>query len=674
MATPPVPATATPLTGIAASPGIAGGTAVLWNDPDAPLAETRIEADQVAGQLARLDSCLHTAAQELDTLRSAVSGAEGQGVLTAHLAMLADPGLRERLTAAVRDRLVDAPTAVQRVLTEQADTLRASDSARIAERATDVDDLRLRLLTALGAARQTRQPELPEDAVVVATDLTPSQTIGLDRDRLRAFVLSGGGPTAHTTILARSLGIPAVVQVSGLEAIRPGAPLLVDGDRGTVTRDPSPDEVARATAAARARDTAASEPLPHATTGDGHRVRLSANVGSADEAVRAHRAGARSVGLFRTEFVFLAADGLPDEEEQLAAYAGAVRALDGGRVTIRLLDVGGDKPLPPLTAAEANPMLGHRGVRLLLDAPDVLRTQLRAALRAAAHGEVWICVPMVSGTAELSAVRGHLDAVRAELAANGVEHGPVGLGVMIETPAAVLCAPALAREADFFSVGTNDLLQYLVAADRDNTRVTRLLDPHTPALLHAIGLVVAAAHAHGITVSVCGEAAGDPAIQPLLIGLGVDELSMTAARLPDAARAIGALSGAEATELAGRAAHADDADAVRALLEPAPPAPPVTAEPLDGDGDGGGGGWSVTVTVADPEGLHARPAAQLVATAQRFASEITLDVAGRRAAAKAMLAVLGLGADRGSEVRIEARGADAREAVTALGAQLAVAP
>ncbi len=668
MATPSVPATATPLTGIPASPGIAGGTAVLWNSPDTHLVETRIEADQAAGQLTRLDSGLQSAAEGLETLRSAVSGAEGQGIIAAHLAMLADPDLRERLAAAVREQLVDAATAVQRVLTAEADALRASDSSRIAERATDVDDLRLRLLTVLGAARRTGQPELPEDAVVVASDLTPSQTIGLDRTRLRAFVLSGGGPTAHTTILARSLGIPAVVQVPGLEAIRAGAPLLVDGDRGTVTCDPSPEEIERATAAARDRESAAAEPLPHATTADGHRVRLSANIGSADEAVRAHRAGARSVGLFRTEFVFLAADGLPDEQEQFAAYAGAVQALDGGRTTIRLLDVGGDKPLPPLTSTEANPMLGHRGVRLLLDAPDVLRTQLRAALRAAAHGEVWICVPMISGIAELAAVRGHLDEVRAELAADEVAHGPVRLGVMIETPAAVLAASALAREADFFSVGTNDLLQYLVAADRDNGRVTHLLDPHTPALLHAIGLVVAAAHAHGITVSVCGEAASDPAIQPLLLGLGVDELSMTAARLPDAARAIGALSAAEARIVAGQAAHADDADAVRALLESAPPTPQVTAEPLGEDG------WAVTVTVADPEGLHARPAAQLVATAQRFRSEITLAAAGRRAPAKAMLAVLGLGADCGTEVRVEARGEDAREAVTTLGAQLATRP
>ncbi|MFE1033563.1 phosphoenolpyruvate--protein phosphotransferase [Streptomyces sp. NPDC058807] len=668
MATPSVPATATPLTGIAASPGIAGGTAVLWNSPDAHLVETRIEADQVTGQLAQLYSGLRSAAQELEVLRSAVSGAEGQDIITAHLAMLADPDLRERLAAAVRDQLVDAPTAVQRVLTTQADDLRTSGSARIAERATDVDDLRLRLLTVLGAARRTEEPELPEDAVVVATDLTPSQTIGLDRTRLRAFVLSGGGPTAHTTILARSLGIPAVVQVSGLEAIRAGVPLLVDGDRGTVTCDPSPKEIERATAAARSQETAASEPLPHATTGDGHRIRLSANIGSADEAVRAYRGGARSVGLFRTEFVFLTGDRLPDEQEQLTAYAGAVEALGGGRVTIRLLDVGGDKPLPPLTRSEANPMLGHRGVRLLLDAPDVLRTQLRAVLRAAAHGEVWICVPMISGTAELDAVRGHLEEVRAELAADEVKYGPVRLGVMIETPAAVLSASTLAREADFFSIGTNDLLQYLVAADRDNTRVTHLLDAHTPALLHAIGLVVAAAHAHNITVSVCGEAASDPAIQPLLIGLGVDELSMTAARLPDAARSIAALSGTDATVVAGQAAQADDADAVRALLESATPAPPVTAEPLGDDG------WVLTVTVTDPEGLHARPATQLVATAQRFASEITLKVAGKQAGAKAMLAVLGLGADCGAEVRIEARGADALEAVTALGAQLAVAP
>ncbi|WP_128980791.1 phosphoenolpyruvate--protein phosphotransferase [Streptomyces roseicoloratus] len=667
MATPSVPATATTLSGVAASPGIAGGTAVLWNSPDTHLVETHVTADDVTGQQARLDDGLQKAARELDALHSSVSGTEEQGIIAAHRAMLADPELRASLGAAIRDQLVDAATAVQRVLASQADALRASGSARIAERATDIDDLRQRLLASLGAVSRT-EVELPEDAVVVATDLTPSQTIGLDRTRLRAFVLSGGGPTAHTTILARSLGIPAVVQVPGLDAVRNGAVLLVDGDQGTVTVDPDPAEVSQAAEAARRREDAAADALPQALTSDGHAIRLSANIGSADEAVRAHRAGARSVGLFRTEFVFLAGQELPGEEEQLAAYAGAVQALGGGRVTIRLLDVGGDKPLPPLTSSEANPMLGHRGVRLLLDAPEVLRTQLRAVLRAAAHGEVWVCVPMISGTAELAAVRSHLEEVRAELSADEVDHGPVKLGVMIETPAAVLAAAALARQADFFSIGTNDLLQYLVAADRDNGRVTHLLDAHTPALLHAIGLVVRAAHAHGITVSVCGEAASDPSIQPFLLGLGVDELSMTAARLPGAARSVAAVSSADAAALADRATRAEDADEVRGLLDSATSAAPVTAEPM------ADGGWAVTVSVTAPEGLHARPASQLVSAAQGFGSEVVLHVAGRQANAKAMLSVLGLGVDCGTAVRIEARGDDAHEAVTTLGTRLAARP
>ncbi|MFF7731318.1 phosphoenolpyruvate--protein phosphotransferase [Streptomyces sp. NPDC007984] len=669
--TPPAPATATPLIGIAASPGVISGTAVLWNRPDAHLMARTIGAEEVAGQLALVEGCLRDAAQELQVLGAGVSGAEEKGIIAAHQAILADPDLCTRLTAAVREELVDAPTAVQRVLLAQAADLRASGSARIAERATDMDDLRHRLLTVLGVSRQA-EIELPEDAVVVADDLTPSQTIGLDRTRLRAFVLSGGGPTAHTTILARSLGIPAVVQVAGLDALQAGTTLLVDGDQGTVTPDPSPEDVARAAAVARQREAATDQPLPGATTADGHGVRLSANIGSADEAERAYRAGARSVGLFRSEFIFLAGDHLPEEHEQLAAYAGAVQALGGGRVTIRLLDIGGDKPLPPLTSSEANPMLGHRGVRLLLDAPDVLRTQLRAILRAAADGEVWISVPMISGPGELRAVRGHLEAARAELAAEGAEHGRVKLGVMIETPAAVLCAAALAKEADFFSIGTNDLLQYLVAADRDNARVTHLLDAHTPALLRAIGLVAEAAHTQGITVSVCGEAASDPAIQPLLIGLGIDELSMTAARLPEAVAAVAAVNFADAVTLAHQAAHADDAEAVRSLLDASAPAPLVTAEPLHGGGEGDG--WAAAVTVADPDGLHARPASELVQSAQGFSSDIVLDVAGRRANAKAMLAVLALGVDCGATVRIEARGNDALDAVNTLGAKLAARP
>ncbi|MFF9785255.1 phosphoenolpyruvate--protein phosphotransferase [Streptomyces nigrescens] len=667
MATAPTQATVTSLTGIAASPGITTGTAILWDCSGTPVTERAITVDGTAGELRRLDGCLEQATEELAALGARCSTREEKEIIAAQRAMLADPDLRAQLVAAVSEALVDAAGAVQRVLGAQAAELRRSESARIAERGTDIDDLRLRLLAALGVARR-QQAVLPEDAVVVAADLTPSQTIGLDRNRLRAFVLSGGGPTAHTTILARSLGIPAVVQVAGLEAVRAGATLVVDGDQGTVITEPTSDEVARAREAAQERARAeATEPLPGAATGDGHTVRLSANIGSAHEAARAHHSGARSVGLFRSEFVFLAGEQLPGEEEQLAAYAGAVEALGGGRVTIRLLDVGGDKPLPPLTQVEANPMLGHRGVRLLLSERTVLHTQLRAILRAAAHGEVWICVPMVSSVAELCDVREELNRVRAELQTEGRAYGEARLGVMIETPAAVLAATALAEEADFFSIGTNDLLQYLVAADRDNARVNALLTPFHPALLRAIGMTVEAAHAHGITVSVCGESAADPRMQQLLVGLGVDELSMTAARLPDAAQSLAALSGARVTDLARRAVAAHDADAVQRLLEEAAPAAAdeIAVEPLGDDG------FAATGVVRDPEGLHARPASLFVQTAQGFRSEISVYTDSGQANAKAMLSVLALGVDGGATVRIEARGMDAREAVLALSRQLA---
>ncbi len=674
----PRPSGAIHLRGLSASPGIAIGAVVRWQSHELRAGEQHVSGDQRQEQSDHVDHAFTATRIELTKLRDETSAEDARDILNAHLSMLADPELLARIHQ--RAQTIGATGAVDDALEDQIRALTNTGSERIMGRAADLRDVRTRLLRHLGVSDGAEgNHSLTEQSVIVADDLTPSETIGLDPQYLRGFVLTGGGATAHTTIVARSLGIPAVIKVDGTDKLTAGSTVIVDGDAGEVTGDPTEAELNQARKRLEehgAKRAAAAGERAFATLSDGTRVRLSANIGSDVEAARATTHGAGSVGLLRTELVFFAhsAHGLPNEDTQYQIYRGAVEALQGGRVTIRLLDVGGDKPLPPLTIEDANPMLGLRGIRLLLAHRDVLRTQLRAIARAASHGPVWISVPMVSTASEMTEVRAELADVYAALEREHAAHGPVKVGVMLETPAAVYLAPELAANSDFFSVGTNDLLQYLIAADRDNVNVADLLDPLHPALLRALRTTVESAHRAQITVSVCGEAASRADVRRLLVGLGVDELSMASTSLAEVADDLGHADRSTLMTLAERACAAPDADAVRAILSGAPSSgeseqAPAQAETLRIE-HLDDGGFAIVVTIADPEGLHARPANTFAAAAQKFDADIAVTGNSRTANAKALLSLLSLGADEGATVRIEAHGAQAEEAVTALSERL----
>jgi phosphocarrier protein FPr len=438
-------------------------------------------------------------------------------------------------------------------------------------RAADLRDLGARVRGHLAGTHATVVAS--GEGILVATDLSPADVAALDTATTAGIALAGGSATSHAAILARALGLPAVAGAGdALLAVAAGTPLAVDGDAGTVTVEPRPgtiaavarrrDAQAREAAAARA---AASGP---AVTRDGVAVAVEANIAGPGDVAAAIAAGADGVGLLRTEFLFQGAASPPDEDEQAAAYAAAADALGGRPLTIRTLDAGADKPLAYLgQAAEANPFLGVRGIRLSLARPEQLRSQLRAVLRAAAGRNVRVMFPMVTDAGELRRARDILDDARASLTDGGVHVPPrLETGIMLEVPAAALLAEKLAPLADFFSLGTNDLTQYTLAAERGNAGVAELFDPLHPAVLRLIERTVAAAVAAGRRVSVCGEVAGDRLAVPLLVGLGVTGLSMNPAAIPAAKQAVRATHAAAAAGLAREALAAESAAAVRRLL------------------------------------------------------------------------------------------------------------
>ncbi|HXF74191.1 MAG TPA: phosphoenolpyruvate--protein phosphotransferase, partial [Actinomycetota bacterium] len=554
----------TVLRGLPASPGLALGPARCLRpaEPEAPPARV----DDPAAELERLRAAMDRVAAEVRSLRDRVAAAgrpREAEIFDAHLLLLSDEALLEpaRRAAAAGANPVRA-------------WLDACEDAARAWEAVDDEYLRARAWDVRGIARQVLDalagappPAIRGEGVVVAADLTPAETVRLDRALVRGIATARGGPTSHTAILARSLGIPAVVGVGpALLGIAEGTPVALDGDRGEVHVDPPPEVAegfeARVRERAEAERRARAAARAPAATLDGVGIEVAANVGHPDEAAVAVGFGADAVGLFRTEFLFMERDRMPSEEEQEAAYRAAAEALGGRPLTIRTLDVGADKPLPYLRLApEANPFLGLRGIRLALAEPEVLRAQLRAILRVAADHPVRVMFPMVATVRELREARRILEEERARLGGPSLE-----VGAMIEVPAAALRAGALAALVEFLSIGTNDLTQYALAAERGNERVAGLADPLHPAVLALVRATVEGAAGHGRWVGVCGEAAGEEAAVPLLVGLGVRELSVAPPRIPAVKEAVRRTRAAAARELALRALELAEADEVRRLV------------------------------------------------------------------------------------------------------------
>ncbi len=564
------------LAGVAAAPGVARGP---WAHVrrDRPVGG-RIAAGDAPAEEQRLRDASNAAADALMALSEQVEAAghaDEAAIFMAHATLAWDPALIETAVARIHERGEDGIAAIVAAGADAAAGLAALDDELLAARAPDVVDVAERIARVLAGIPEEADL-LPGRAIVAAEDLSPSLTATLPREHMLGIALEAGSPTAHAAILARAYGIPAVVGVPGLLAAlagpggeSPAAELALDGSTGEVVLDPSGATAAdldgRASRLAEARSHDLEEASLSAATRDGVEVTLLANIGTPAEAAPARALGARGVGLFRTEFLFLERAAPPTESEQAAAYAEAVSAFGGDPVTIRLLDIGGDKPIPYLPMPhEDNPFLGVRALRLALDRPDLFLTQLRACHRAALSGRVKVMAPMVADAGD-AALLLDLDRQALEgLALDGVAHGPVELGVMLEIPSAILAADAYFGSIAFASLGTNDLTQYTLAVDRGNPSLERYRDALHPAVLRLIAMAVESADRAGTALSVCGEMAGDPVAALALVGLGVRQLSMGAASLPAVRRAI---RGAHASALAaeGRAALSDpSAAAVRA--------------------------------------------------------------------------------------------------------------
>jgi len=550
------------LDGAGVSPGRGAGVVVTMPAPvPEPAAATLGSDADVEAALAAIDEAVETVQGDLAARAARATGTAAE-VLTVTAAMAADTTLVKESTRKVRDERTAPERAVWEAATDLAARLE-SLGGMMAERAHDVRDVRARLVAALTGRRAPGVPDVEHPFVLVATDLAPADTATLDPERVLAIVTSGGGPTSHTAILARSLGIPAVVAAPGATDLVDGETVLVDGSQGTVERDPSPEDVARVRDRPRGPRTFDGR----GRTADGARVQLLANVADPAGAEAAVAAGAEGVGLFRTEFCFLGRTEEPSVDEQVAAYRGVLSAFGSRKVVVRTLDAGADKPLPFVTSDdEPNPALGVRGLRTAVRHPEVLGRQLDAIAQAAAaeEADVWVMAPMVATPDEAQ-----------EFAAACRERGLATAGVMIEVPAAAIQSRWVLEQVDFASIGTNDLTQYTMAADRETADLAALSTPWQPAVLSLVGAACAGGAEHGRPVGVCGEAAADPALAPVLVGLGVSSLSMTPRALGDVAAVLAATTSEKCAELARIAVASPTAaaarDAVRAQL-------PVLAE------------------------------------------------------------------------------------------------
>lgn len=571
---------ATELHGIAASPGIAIGPAFRFVKTDVEI-ERRTVARRTA-EWERFEAALETAREQLEEVfakAEAATGTEEAAIFEAHLMMLDDPELLGQVQTAIRQDGLNAEAAIHDAAESYAEILEAVEDEYLAARAADVRDVAERVIRILLDVPQSPAEALFEPSIILARDLTPSETVLLDKSLVLGFCTAEGGRTSHTAILARSLGLPAVVGAgTDILAISQGETLVLDATAGSLLVGVDSDTVQkyeqrkeRLAAVLNAARDKADEP---ALTRDGRRVEVVANIGNVDGAEAAVEAGAEGVGLLRTEFLYLERDDLPSEGEQYEAYKAIVDVFGQSPVILRTLDIGGDKELPYLDLPEEmNPFLGVRAIRLCLARPELLKPQLRAVLRAGAGRNLKVMFPMVSSVAEVDAARELLEECRRELADEGQATAEeMEIGIMVETPAAVVMADRLAEKVDFFSIGTNDLSQYTMAADRTNADVASLVTGFQPAVLRLVRDTVVAAHEGGIWVGLCGELAGEPLAIPILLGLGLDEFSMNPPAIPIAKQVIRQLTLEVARQVAQEALELDSPEGVKALVRDRVPA------------------------------------------------------------------------------------------------------
>lgn len=548
--------------GIAASPGVAHGPALVLGKPsELVIPKQHLPEASLAAQVQRFQEAMAATRAEILAVQKRVNetlGSQEAGIFDAHLLVLEDPVLIEEVHRTIWEQKVTAEFAFDQVTQKYIKALDSVAPEFLRERAADMRDVARRVLHhLLGRPDGPTLAHLAKPCILVAHDLTPSQTALLDRKNVLALATDTGSHTSHAAILARSMGIPAVVGLGDTSSLlHDDADLLVDGINGLVIQNPTDQTLFQYGQLVRRKATFEEHlrelrDLP-AVTLDGARVILSANIEHPDDTEAVLKAGAEGIGLFRTEFLFISRDRLPDEEEQYQAYRQVAAAVKPASVVIRTLDLGGDKfvahvPVPP----EVNPFLGWRAIRFCLQQKDLFCAQIRAILRASAEGNVKMMFPMISGLEELMQALALVEECKAQLAARHIPFDPnIEVGAMIEIPSAALAADSLARRVKFFSLGTNDLIQYTLAVDRLNEKIAHLYEPTHPAVLRLIKLTAEAAHRHGLWVGVCGEMAGDPVMVPLLLGLGVTELSMVPSQVLRVKHLIRRIKLTEAKELA----------------------------------------------------------------------------------------------------------------------------
>ena len=556
--------------GIGASPGTAIGPVYLHSSSLPDIARRRVEnPDAEVAALARSETVVRERLVGLQQLHGEES--EEAEVMGAHLLLLEDPEFTGEIRSLIETESLCAEAATLQVTEESAAMLEALEDEYLAARAADVRDVGTQLLKSILGLPLETWDHLTVPSVLVASDFFPSETATIPPGMALGLCTVEGSSTSHIAVFARGMGLPAVVGVD-LPALEPGTPLAFNGETGEVYIDPSPEVIDRLRSQQeerrRAREGADQRAHEPALTRDGTRIEVAANIGSEEDASRAVALGAEGVGLFRTEFLFLDRTRPISEEEQYEAYRSVLSAFGEDLVVVRTLDVGGDKQVPGIEIGEElNPFLGLRGIRLTLARPEMMQAQLRALLRAGSAGRLGIMAPMVSGRVELAAFRAALKEAERSLAADGLEHSTdYQVGIMIEVPSAALIASGLAPHIDFFSIGTNDLTQYTLAVDRTNREVADLADPFHPAVLRLIAETVRAGEAHGNWVGVCGAMAGDPLAVPVLIGLGVTELSVAIPSVPTIKEKVRSLTLEDCRRVAARCLEAVDAPEARELL------------------------------------------------------------------------------------------------------------
>ena len=565
------------ITGIAASPGVVFGKALVLKEEPIVLNHQKITTDDIDAEKARFFAGREKAAAQLTAIKEKARrtlGEEKEAIFEGHLMILEDEELEEEILSYLEENLVTADVAASKIIDMQASMLAEIDDEYLKERAGDIRDIGNRLVRNILGMHIVDLGDIQEESILVAYDLTPSETAQLNLDKVLGFITDIGGRTSHTSIMARSLELPAVVGTNNITSlVKTGDLLILDATNNEVHINPSEAQLEQfkalqAKEAAEKAELAKLKDLP-AETLDGHRIEVCGNIGTIRDVDGVLRNGGEGVGLYRTEFLFMDRNQLPGEEEQFQAYKEIVEAMAGKLVVLRTMDIGGDKELPYLELPkEMNPFLGWRAVRIGLVRREILDTQLRAVLRASAFGKLAVMFPMIISVEEIRELKGIIAELKAQLHTEGKAFDKnLQIGVMVETPSAAVNARHLAKEVDFFSIGTNDLTQYTLAVDRGNEVIAHLYNPLTPSVLNLIKQVIDASHAEGKWTGMCGELAGDVRATALLLGMGLDEFSMSAISVPHVKKLARSIRYAEAKALADNALAQPTAADIERLVE-----------------------------------------------------------------------------------------------------------